>query len=318
MSNSDLIRDEIMETIEKIWGIKSYSYEQNQRGYLNLKWKINTDSGPLFVKQYNWDRYSSLENVKRALEFQCLLKQQNIKCPHIFEANGHLIQETRTGERFTVSEFCEGNVLVPGSVNSDQMYSLGQATGKMHLILNSKRTRHALHWNVPSKEEMMVDWNRRWKEAIKKDSSYYIGALEKQRRIIDNIDLSLFSGCDEGWVHWDLWVDNLLFSKHELSAILDFDRLHYIYPEFDISRAILSCTLRFEELNNNVAYAFLKGYKEYIPLTREKVIRSIKLTYWKEAEWVGVQAEQSGDAIQRFVEESIWISDNWSYLNEIF
>lgn len=49
----------------------------------------------------------------------------------------------------------------------------------------------------------------------------------------------------------------------------------------------------------------LKGYSEYIPLTREKVIRSVKLTYWKEAEWVGVHAEQSGDAIQRFVEESI-------------
>lgn len=50
MGNSEYIRDEIIETIEKIWRIKTYSYEQNHRGYLNLKWKINTDLGTFFYK----------------------------------------------------------------------------------------------------------------------------------------------------------------------------------------------------------------------------------------------------------------------------
>nr|WP_237171634.1 phosphotransferase [Paenibacillus sp. IHB B 3084] len=38
-----------------------------------------------------------------------------------------------------------------------------------------------------------------------------------------------------GWVHRDLWTDNVLFNDDKLSAILDFDRLDYDYTQLDIA-----------------------------------------------------------------------------------
>ncbi|GAA4830715.1 hypothetical protein GCM10023310_04770 [Paenibacillus vulneris] len=319
MSNSENIRDEIIDTINKNWEIKTYDFEEINRGYKNLKWKLNTDRGPLFVKQYNWHRYSNLDSVRIALGFQTQLNNLNIPCPRIFDCNGVLIHETPYGERFVLTDFCEGKLIRPGEANAEQMYSLGRATGRMHRILgNSHSLSKKLDWSIPSRERMLASWARRWDQAVTSNSQHYITALEKQKRIIETIDMSLFSQCEIGWVHWDLWVDNLLFNEDSLSAILDFDRLSFIYPEFDISRAILSCTLWYDELMLEAANAFVKGYNESLPLTREKIVRSVKLTWWKEAEWVGVNAERSGPAIQRFVDESIWIADNWSNLKSIF
>jgi homoserine kinase type II len=318
MSNPEEIRDEIIDTINKIWGIKTYSFEESNKGYKNLKWKLDTDRGPLFVKQYNWQRYNNLDNVRIALNYQVLLNRGNIPCPRIIDSKGILIQETPSGERFVLTDFCNGKNVHPGKVNTEQMYHLGQATGRMHLILNTGSSiSKQLDWNLPTKDKMLSNWNKRWQQATVSNSKHYISALEKQKKIIDTMDLSIFDKSKKGLVHWDLWVDNLLFNENSLSAILDFDRLSYIYPEFDISRAILSCTLLYDELNIAAANAFLKGYTESIPLLPEDIVRSIKLTWWKEAEWVGVNAEKSGP-IERFVEESIWISNNWYNLKDLF
>ncbi|XEC94330.1 phosphotransferase [Paenibacillus tarimensis] len=319
MGGAEQIRDEIIEALDKSWGIKTFAFEEINRGYKNLKWKLETDRGPLFVKQYNWQRYSDLNNVKSALRLQSLLYKKGVPCPHIYDRNGEYIHQTPSGERFMLTDFCEGRMISAGKVNSDQMYGLGQATGRMHVLLNKSHTcSKPLHWEIPSKERMITCWTRRWHQATASNAIYYINALEKQKRIIDTIDLSIFSPCEKGWVHWDLWVDNLLFNENSLSAILDFDRLSYIYPEFDISRPILSCTLWNDVLNIEAADAFIKGYTESLPLTEEQIIRSIKLTWWKEAEWVGVDAERSGHAVQRFVDESIWVADHWYNLRSIF
>ncbi|PZE20319.1 hypothetical protein CBW46_014335 [Paenibacillus xerothermodurans] len=52
-----LIRDDILNSISNLFGIKIYDELQVEQGYLNLKWKIETDIGSLFVKQYNKTRY---------------------------------------------------------------------------------------------------------------------------------------------------------------------------------------------------------------------------------------------------------------------
>ena len=52
--------------------------------------------------------------------------------------------------------------------------------------------------------------------------------------------------------------------------ILDFDRMHYIYPEFDISRAILSGAILENNINLESTKAFVVGYRESSPLTVAK------------------------------------------------
>ncbi|CAM3859661.1 MULTISPECIES: phosphotransferase [Paenibacillus] len=318
-SSNEIIK-EISEHINTTFGFKVRDAIPVLMGYANLKWKVHTGDEVLFVKQYNEVRYPEelLSSVEAALGLQDLLHSEGIPCPKLFSKNDLFIQRTPSGERFIVTEYCEGELVKPGEVNADQMYHLGQIVGRMHKILYSKAPQSlTLHWKPESKEAKLQKWAKSWHEAVGHAAAKYVSALEIQRKIIDKIDLDLFKSCEEGWVHWDLFVDNLLFHDHCVSSILDFDRMHYIYPEFDISRAILSGTLLNGNINMKSVNAFICGYTESMPITVDKFVRSIKLTWWKECSWINIKSENHR-TLKRFVDELIWVGQNWTRLEEIF
>lgn len=182
-------------------------------------------------------------------------------------------------------ELCEGKNIQAGTANEEQMYSLGKKIGEMHKILNSNNTvQLPLHWDVRSKENMLENWHKRWDEAARLECTNILSNLEIQRKILEGNDLDIFSDCEKGWGHWDLFVDNILFNANSVSAIHDFDRMNFVYPEFYISRPILSCCVDNGQIHIDKVYTFVQGYREYHKLTLQKLVRSIKLTKWKEAE----------------------------------
>lgn len=164
---------------------------------------------------------------------------------------------------------------------------------------------------------MMDNWLSRWDKAIKLKDEIVLPILEKQRKIIKRMHLEHFSQCEKGWAHWDLFVDNVLFTSNQVAAILDFDRMNYVFPEFDLSRAILSCCLKDNYLQLEPVSAYFEGYRDYCDITLQKLVRSIRLTWWKESSWIraGKSVEKT---LQRFCEENKWIGDNWNELEFIF
>lgn len=52
----DKIKEAIFKSIEENFDLKIRSGRQIHRGWRNLKWKIETDEGSLFVKQYHPER----------------------------------------------------------------------------------------------------------------------------------------------------------------------------------------------------------------------------------------------------------------------
>jgi len=320
LANED-VRDDIFEAINCIFGFSIREFSQIELGYMNLKWKVSTDIGDLFVKQYNKTRYpnQTIQGVETSLIHQSTLHKKGIPCPKIYSSNGESILQSSKGEHFVVMELCEGRNILAGTANEDQMYSLGKNTGEMHKILNANNTcQTQLHWDVWPKEKMMGNWNERWNEATTLACNETLSNLEVQRKILERTDSAIFSDCEKGWSHWDLFVDNILFNSNSVSAILDFDRMNFVYPEFDISRAILSCCIHNGQIHIDKVSAFVEGYREYHKLTNQKLIRSIKLTWWKEAAWVRAAKVQNSTALKRFIEENIWIGNNWGELENIF
>ena len=315
------IRDDIFEAITNILGINILHFSQIELGHMNLKWNIETDIGNLFVKQFNKTRYPDqmIHELETSLNHQFNLYNEGIPCPELYLHKGKYVIKSPNGERFVLMGLCEGSNIKPGTANEEQMYSLGRVIGKMHNILNSNNSvQLPLHWDIRSKKGMIENWQERWSEAISFDCINTLSNLETQRKIFEKSDIEIFSQCEKGWTHWDLFADNILFKTKRVSAILDFDRMHYVYPEFDISRPILSCCLENGKMHIDRVSAFVKGYREYQKLSNQKLVRSIKLTWWKEAEWVRIEKTQNSSPLKRFGQENIWVGENWDDLDSIF
>ncbi|RXZ83646.1 hypothetical protein EBB07_04475 [Paenibacillaceae bacterium] len=317
---SEQILEGIILDIKARYGIQVNDVKELDGGYANLKWKVGTDDGELFIKQFDRSRYPAelMPGLEVAMGLQHTLQERGIPCPRLFPRDDRYIQYTSAGERYVITEYCQGNVLQPGAASAAQMGDLGAAIGRMHLLF----AQHApsglpLHWRPATKAAALDKWSQNWEEARRLGAEKYLSALETQRAILDHFDPVVFESCEEGWVHWDLFMDNLLFHDKSLSAILDFDRLNYIYPEFDLSRPLLSGSIGNQQLNVKTAQAFMAGYRESVPVSGAKLARAIKLTWWKEAAWFNVYSDNF-TTLSRFVDELIWINNHWAQLEDIF
>lgn len=161
-------------------------------------------------------------------------------------------------------EVCEGEFVKPSHANVKQMQSLGYELGKMHTAFR-KLPASDLHWS-PSKEHIQDEWEKQYKQAKEGECTSRISsALEQQREILNHLDFTLFQTCPHGWAHWNLHLDNMLFQGDHISAILDFDRMRYVYPELDVARATLSGCIDQNGLDDAKLVSFLKGYQEWFP-----------------------------------------------------
>lgn len=314
------VKEEIWKHIENSFGLEILWDQQIHLGWRNLKWKIETDKGPLFVKQYHPKRYpiKKLARVQEGLRIQAYLAEKGIPCPKpLMYKESYLIQ-TASDVYYCLTPYCEGELVKPGEVNLEQMYHLGKVIGNMHKQLQSIPT-CTPKWK-PEREKLYVEWHKNWNRArMEKRSNYVLQAIESQRTILDKLDLNLFHHCKVSWTHWDLFVENILFFCDSVSAILDFDRVTIIYPELDISRAILSCALIDNELRLNAVSAFLKGYNQYLFLHEKELARSMKLLWCHESpKWIRPEMEERPGSAMRFAHEILWITTHWDELDEMF
>ncbi|WP_258168263.1 hypothetical protein [Paenibacillus sp. AR247] len=53
MLSEEMIRDDLVKTFQRLFDLDVLESTVIRRGWLNLKWKVITDSGQFLLKQYN-------------------------------------------------------------------------------------------------------------------------------------------------------------------------------------------------------------------------------------------------------------------------
>ncbi|MCM3784804.1 phosphotransferase [Neobacillus mesonae] len=321
--SEEAIREDLIRSFQYFFGINVRSSTPIKRGWLNLKWRLTTDSGHFLIKQYNKERYKLYhpEELQFALSQQERLRELGLPCPLLLSCNDRILLESDHGETFMAMEYCQGSILQPGTINAQQMHDLGRATGKMHRLLNDGTIdrKKQPKFIPPSREERLAHWNSLMQQAKDKGKYSLLADMEIQRSAAEEIDLEVLSNLETGWVHRDLWVDNLLFHEDRLSAILDFDRLDYDYPQLDVARAIMSCALN-DHLNVDLISAFAAGYtdEEQQSLPQGYVAQSLQLLWYLESTWwVHANMDEHSVPPARFAKEMNWLAINLKKLPEI-
>ncbi|MDU4697883.1 MULTISPECIES: phosphotransferase [Paenibacillus] len=288
-----------------------------RRGWLNYKWKITTDLGDFVLKQYNQERFKSYkpETLQLALSQQKRLSDLGFPCPTLLASNGELMLESANGEKFIVMGYCEGQRVPPGQANTEQLYELGRITGQMHLMLNDGtlyRKSSAL-FCPPSREERLNHWIELQERAQNSENvqADWLTQVETQRVATENLNLEGFESIESGWAHRDLWMDNLLFHKRGVAAILDFDRLNYDFPRLDVARAVMSCAFR-NTLDMSLAAAFMEGYRQEQPSPAQQapfLATSLQMLWYMESVWwIHDHMELHSLPPVRFAQEMNWLA----------
>lgn len=304
----------LKEEVETRFGFEVEKGIPINRGWLNQKWKIQTNQGVFLIKQYNKERMKryDLSTIQSALHTQNRLFSQGIACPEILSYKGDLLQKSTEGERFTVMRFMEGSLVSPSNLCSNQIQSLGEEVGRLHTLLNDGTllAKSETLFKIPSIEERVEYWQNEIHKCDEQGLDHIRSLMDLQKTATLALDLKQFNNLTPGWCHRDLWVDNLLFSVDHLSAILDFDRMNYDYLELDIGRLIISTCLHNNMLNRKAVQAFLKGYNNTNELSVERLVISLRLVWYMESTWWIDIHPHEGDPPKRFQQEMGWLAQH--------
>jgi homoserine kinase type II len=303
---------ELLATCERWFGFEVLDATPIIRGWLNRKWRLETTKGQFLLKSYHPDRFRRYDEqaLIRALRWQSEMQEQGFPCPEILTYQGERIHCTSSGHRFMLMTFCEGQRLIPGKAITNEMYSLGRATGLMHQLLTSLGgCPTTATFSLPDTSDRISHWRRLYVAMQREGKDELLPFVERQWRATEVIDITEFIDAEVGWAHRDLWADNILVSDDKLSAILDFDRLNSDYLELDVARAIMSGTLDREELNTVSLEAFLDGYRSERPFPPGRILRSLRMLWYMESSWwITENMDKHTVPPQRFAHEMDWLA----------
>ncbi|MEK3722487.1 phosphotransferase enzyme family protein [Paenibacillus sp. FSL H8-0034] len=310
----EMILDDLLQSFHRFFGLDVIESTPIKRGWLNLKWKIKTEAGNLLLKQYNKERYKKYipEELLFALSQQVRLYNQGLACPNVLSYNEKILLESDQGELFMVMEYCQGKLIEPGKANVHQIYDLGRTTGKMHRLLNDGTIgiKNSPQFIPPSRDERLAYWNSVWVKTKDSGKTHLLANIETQIKATEDMHMEILELLQLGWAHRDLWVDNLLFDDNRLTAILDFDRLKYDYPQLDVARAVMSCAVD-DQLEVSLAAAFMEGYREERNVAEGYLTYSLQLLWYMESTWwIHANMDQHSVPPARFAKEMIWLAEN--------
>ncbi|RLQ96306.1 phosphotransferase [Falsibacillus albus] len=320
--SNEMILADLLKTCKVNWGWNVVEATPINRGWLNLKWKIKTDNETVLLKQYNKNRLLkyNLKELSFSFSQQMRLRDAGFTCPRFKSMNGRIFQESQQGERFVAMEFCNGSLRVPGSLNEHEMFDLGKTTGRMHRLLNEHFPIQKIQpaFIPPTREERIAHWENVRKQVIQKCKPELTPYIEQQIIQTGQLDLDLLNIGDTGWAHRDLWVDNLLFSHNQVSAVLDFDRLKFDHLPLDVGRAVISGAMTDDGLNISCANAFMKGYREERIVGEGYLTSALKLLWYMESIWwITSDMDKHTVPPARFAHEMIWLGENLARLDEM-
>ena len=100
--SEEIVLNDLINTCKRFFGFNVLEATPIKRGWLNLKWRITTDSGVFLIKQYNKERYKKYNRDELLFAFsqQMRLHKGGLPCPKLYSYEDQFLLESDKGELF--------------------------------------------------------------------------------------------------------------------------------------------------------------------------------------------------------------------------
>ncbi|MFT5726737.1 MAG: homoserine kinase type II [Desulforhopalus sp.] len=176
------------------------------------------------------------------------------------EVTGHIDYQ---GKPVYIKEYIEGDV--EKLLSAEMYYQIGQELAKLH--------------SVPAPSDLLETFSygiEKFIEVTASDGDYPIWLKEKTKQL----QSCLNNGLPKGFVHGDLFYDNILFHNGKLTAVLDFEEACHYFLVFDLGMCIAGSCSVGETLSLDSATSLVEGYQSVRQLEKlEKELLQLHIIY---------------------------------------
>ena len=249
MAHYTVLGREILETILERYPVgRLRAFDPLAGGLANSSIKIETESG-LYVlsvcDEKDMDEISRLCNV-----LQCLAEHDFPTTRVIAARDGAPFIEHQAKPLY-LKRFISGQVI--SVLEADQLVQVGKALARLHEIPPPAELPERFSYGIECFDEL---------SKVPKAASYYQWLSSCSERIKSVCTNKL----PRGFVHGDLFFDNMLFEDGTLKALLDFEEACNYYRVFDLGMAAVGCCAPKGKFSLARTGALVKGYQSLRPL----------------------------------------------------
>lgn len=167
------------------------------------------------------------------------------------------------GKPVYVKEYIDGTV--EESLSAEMFEQIGQGLAKLHKVPVFPQLPDVFSYGIQS-----------FSEAMDREGEYPSWLREKAEQLARGINDEL----PRGFVHGDLFYDNILFDRGKLAAILDFEEACHYFLVFDIGMCIAGSCSQQNNFSIESAASLVKGYQSVRPLEKlEKEVLQLHIMY---------------------------------------
>jgi len=317
----------LLNDIQANYGFVINDMEQLTGGWINQKYLIKTSSNNLYVlKEISLKKFPSsyLKYLIKNVELQQYLYNQNILVPKvILNKNENCVTKFSNDTYFFVQEYVDGYSKEFDQLNETEIYSIGQNLAKLHNKLKNVNSQPFKSSFLKLKNLNILKQDLKTKQSqINPSSSFkFIQELEKCKKILIDIENNniLDNNNQLQLIHGDFTPDNIIFEDNNVKAILDFELVRINSKLQDIGRIVLSTAFINFKFDSKKIQSFINGYSSISKIDYSDIINSLKFVWINEFDiWIQDRyfKNYNPPKVEKFMNEIIWIGDNWFNLKE--
>ncbi len=194
-----------------------------QGGQANSSFKINTSDGHFILSVCDEKNIQQIDYLTQVLLY---LEEKNFPTNRPVQARNGDFLITRDDKPVYIKKYMNGEVIK--SLNPHMLIQIGKAMAKLHAIPPLTTMPGQFAYGIDSFAEIFT---------IDMSHPYIDWLKQKEKYLKKRIDPEM----DRGFIHGDIYWDNLLFSNDTLIAILDFEESCHYYKLFDIGMCAVGC-----------------------------------------------------------------------------
>jgi homoserine kinase type II len=223
---------------------KLESYQSLAGGYSNSSFKITTDVGEYVLAVCDNKSLRQIENLTALL---VQLEQQQYPSPRLMLTSEGQRLSKHWGHPVYIKELIHGDVTQ--SLSENMLAQVGEQLARLHAV----EPHHGLPTDHPYGIECFDD-------VLKGPVQHpFLNWLSAKR---DFLQENTSPDLPKGFIHGDLFYDNLLFSKENLVAVLDLEEACHFTLAFDLGMSIVGCCVSDHLISKRRAKALIAGYQK--------------------------------------------------------
>ena len=243
--DNKLNRAEIAAIVAQYFFDSNFDFSRIESGSSNTTYRISVN-GQAYVLSVFESKGS--EHVAELTSILSQLEDRGIRSSRVVATADGRLHSTFNGKPILVKEYISGEELTLATVTASVAADIGGELARLHGAGEFESRRGIQHYGLELFEDIATELP---------DGNFKDWYLREYKRLAADFPTDL----PMGYVHSDVFPDNVIIENGQFKCLLDFEYLSYYPLVFDLACGIVGLAWRDAALNVDLSTSLISGYQ---------------------------------------------------------